>query len=311
MILCLAGIGYGIPLLSKVIILNDYFEAKFGLANGVMFTGAAIGMICLPPISEYLVQLYGWRSAMFIFAVINLNICVAGALMRQPQLDEYHLLSEDEKTTKTIAENQSSGSDGDGKCKNFCQIFKRYSGISVLAAYPILTIYFCIFGFHEVVVTGWVLFLVSYTNAEGYTVQTATFLSTLGGVGTLVARTLLGPLIDTGFISGRIMFFLLAIGGTLTMCAYPFVSTYWILAVLSFMAGFLLMSASPIFVIMLKEETQGDSEGFVGAVGLHMVTKGFGILCAGPITGRFLKKGKLVFKMVAMVVGHAEARLPM
>ena len=197
---------------------------------------------------------------MFIFAAINLNICIAGALMRSPEMNKYHLLSEDEKTTETIAENQSSGSDRDGKCKNFCQMFKRYSGISVLAAYPILTIYFCVIGFHEVVVTGWVLFLVSYTNAEGYTVQTATFLSTLGGVGALLARILLGPIIDAGFTSGRKMFFWLATGGTLTMCTYPFVSTYWILAVLSFVAGFIIASTSPIFVIMLKEETQGDSD---------------------------------------------------
>ena len=262
-----------------------------------MFAGAAIGMICLPPISEYFIQLYGWRSAMFIFAAINLNICVAGALMRQPEMNRYHLLSDDEKTAKTIAENQSSGRDRDGKCMHLFQILKRYSGVSVLAAYPILTIYFCVIGFDQVVLTGWVLFLVSYTNAKGYTVQTATFLSTLGGVGALLARILLGPIIDAGFTSGRKMFFWLGTGGTLTMCAYPFVSTYWILAVLSFMAGFFIASTSPIFVIMLKEETQGDSEGFVGAVGLQMVTKGVGMLIAGPITGEFLKdKQKLVLK---------------
>ena len=140
---------------------------------------------------------------------------------------------------------------------------------------------------HEAAVSGWILFLVSYTITLNYSVQTASFLSAVGGGGALMGRLALGPFIDAGLITGRMMFFCLAVGGTLAFFSYSFTTDYWLLTLISFMTGFFIISAAPVFVVMIKEITNDKADDFAGAIGLHYVGRGAGSLIGGPVTGTF------------------------
>ena len=269
-----AGCGHGLPIVARVLILEDYFKTKFTLANGISFTGGAIGMIVFAPLMEFLIEIYGWRGAMFILAALNLNICVAGMLMTQP--DHNMQLLRDEPIDVTFQQS----------LKQLGTAIARMTSFSTVTTCPILTVYLSAILLHEAVVGGWILFLVSYTITLNYSVQTASFLSAVGGAGALMGRLTLGPFIDAGLITGRMMFFCLAAGGTLTMCSYPFTGDYWLLTLISFMTGFFITSAAPVFVVMIKEITDDKAADFAGAIGLHYVARGAGSLIGGPITGR-------------------------
>ncbi|XP_072030444.1 monocarboxylate transporter 12-like [Amphiura filiformis] len=304
-------LGHGLPGVAKVLALKDFFETKFSQANGIAFAGGAIGMIILAPLTEFLIGIYGWRGAMMIIAAMNMNICVAGALMVQPleqsHIDELRqdstkytkyerlvknvdsqtsnsniLTGENSKQQLLNKDKTSESKESSTKVSKFCDLF----GLFILSQYPIFTINLIFMLIYEMVLSGWVLFIVSYTITLGYSNQIASFLSAVGGGGSLMGRLILGPFIDNGIITGRMMFFMLATGGAICMCCYPFTDSYWLLIILSFMTGVCLASGTPIFIVMINEMVESDSSAFVGAVGLHFFFRGIGRITGGPITGK-------------------------
>jgi MFS family permease len=65
--------GIGIPCLSIApftIILAHWFERKRGTANGLASVGMGISSLLFVPLIQYLISLWGWRSAFFIFALL-------------------------------------------------------------------------------------------------------------------------------------------------------------------------------------------------------------------------------------------------
>ncbi|XP_072023975.1 monocarboxylate transporter 12-like isoform X2 [Amphiura filiformis] len=280
---CMAilSLGSGLPLVAKIVAVKDFFEKKFAMANGIAFTGGAIGMTVLAPIIEVLINTYGWRGAMLIFASMNFNMCIGGALMIQHERS--HISAKQDKQK----EHNTSGSPSQriDKILGLLKDFTNNLGFSVLYNHRILFTYLTAMMIHELVLCGWVLFLVSYTITVGYTAQVASFLSALGGGGALLGRLVAGPFIDKGFISGHMAFIIFLVGGAVMMFCYPFVDAYWLLSLVSLMSGFFLGSTSPIYVVLLKEILRNDESGFSGSMGLQYMFRSVGMLAGGPLTG--------------------------
>jgi len=62
------------------VLLNRWFVKKRGTALGIAATGMAIGTMVLPPISQYLILLWGWRPTMLFWAGIALVVMLPIAL---------------------------------------------------------------------------------------------------------------------------------------------------------------------------------------------------------------------------------------
>ena len=269
-----------------MIAIKDYFDKKFNLANGIAFTGGAVAMTVISPVIELLIATYGWRGAMLIYAAINSHICIAGSLLIQSSRPASRALnvssaigdSQNKQCQENKTENRS-------QWMNLLHTVSNYFGFSVLTHHPVLFFYLTSMALHQLVNTGWVLFLNLYVISSGFSPQTAAFLSSIGGGGNLVGRLAVGPFMDRTRISGRMMFFCFSVGATLTMVCYPLQDIYWVLALISFFAGLCLGSATPVFVVIMKEVFHDDSAGFTGAVGLQYMTRGIGMFAGGPITG--------------------------
>nr|XP_006813741.1 PREDICTED: monocarboxylate transporter 9-like [Saccoglossus kowalevskii] len=80
----IVGIGYGCAYGPCIVIVGQYFHKRHALANGIMCSGMAVGMLAYPPIARSLIDTYGWRGAFIIMSAINLNIAVSGLVMRPP-----------------------------------------------------------------------------------------------------------------------------------------------------------------------------------------------------------------------------------
>lgn len=61
-----------IGFIAHSMILPRWFERKRGLAIGIAMAGIGIGMQIIVPTAQYLIELYGWRSAYLIMAVMIL-----------------------------------------------------------------------------------------------------------------------------------------------------------------------------------------------------------------------------------------------
>ena len=68
--------------LPSMLMLNTYFEAKRGLAAGIVTSGSGLGVIVVVPVVEYLIGHYGWRGSMLMLAGMYMQICWMALLLR-------------------------------------------------------------------------------------------------------------------------------------------------------------------------------------------------------------------------------------
>ena len=66
----------------SIVMVSQYFEKRRALAMGLGTCGLGIGALILPPLTELLLETYGYFGAMLIMGAVLMNICVSGALYR-------------------------------------------------------------------------------------------------------------------------------------------------------------------------------------------------------------------------------------
>ena len=72
--------------LPAVVSVTHYFLKRRSFATGLALCGTGIGTIILTPLSEALIDEYGWRGAILIEAGLILNGCMCGFLLRPLEL---------------------------------------------------------------------------------------------------------------------------------------------------------------------------------------------------------------------------------
>lgn len=78
----ISGFGLSLCYVASVVIVAYYFEKKRSFATGLSFCGSGIGTFTFAPLTQYLLEEYGWRGTTLILAGFFLNMCVCGTLMR-------------------------------------------------------------------------------------------------------------------------------------------------------------------------------------------------------------------------------------
>ncbi|KAL4712921.1 hypothetical protein ACJJTC_011991 [Scirpophaga incertulas] len=78
-----AGFGFGLIYLPAIVSVTVWFERYRSLATGIAVCGSGLGTFLFAPITNKLVEEYGWRGAMAIIGAFVLN-CVPLGLMFRP-----------------------------------------------------------------------------------------------------------------------------------------------------------------------------------------------------------------------------------
>ncbi|XP_071943786.1 uncharacterized protein [Antedon mediterranea] len=85
----LAGIGIGLAGNPMVVVIAHYFDKQYATANGFAMAGVDVGLVVLPPLTDYISSAYGWRGALLILGAATLNVTAMGALFRPiPKIKE-------------------------------------------------------------------------------------------------------------------------------------------------------------------------------------------------------------------------------
>ncbi|XP_050298195.1 monocarboxylate transporter 14-like isoform X3 [Anthonomus grandis grandis] len=110
----LAGLGLGLCYVTAVVSIAFWFDKKRTLAVGIGASGTGVGTFIFSPLTDYLLSEFGWRGTTLILSGCFLNMCVCGALMRDPDwiIEQNRRskskLSKSEKSSKTSLESVSS-----------------------------------------------------------------------------------------------------------------------------------------------------------------------------------------------------------
>ncbi len=76
----LSGFGLGMVYTPAYIIIVAYFDARRGLALGLMTSGSAVGSFAGAPLLHYLFVEYGYQGGFLVIGAFCLHCCVGGAL---------------------------------------------------------------------------------------------------------------------------------------------------------------------------------------------------------------------------------------
>ncbi|XP_047994880.1 uncharacterized protein LOC125233069 [Leguminivora glycinivorella] len=102
----MAGLGMGLLYVTAVVSIAYWFEKRRNLAVGLGSCGVGFGTFIYSPLTTFLLDYYGWRGTLLILAGTVLNVCVCGAIMRDPEW----LIEEQKKSRKLSKAKRASSS---------------------------------------------------------------------------------------------------------------------------------------------------------------------------------------------------------
>ncbi|XP_026729050.1 monocarboxylate transporter 3-like [Trichoplusia ni] len=102
----MAGLGTGLLYVTAVVSIAYWFEKRRNLAVGLGSCGVGFGTFIYSPLTTYLLEEFGWRGTLLLLAGTVLNVCVCGAVMRDPEW----LIMEQKKQRKLNKSKRASSS---------------------------------------------------------------------------------------------------------------------------------------------------------------------------------------------------------
>ena len=68
--------------LPTLVTVGHYFKKRRALATGIAVCGSGVGGFIFAPLSQFLIDMYTWKGAMWVISAISLNGVVIATLLR-------------------------------------------------------------------------------------------------------------------------------------------------------------------------------------------------------------------------------------
>nr|XP_023024051.1 uncharacterized protein LOC111512180 [Leptinotarsa decemlineata] len=108
----IGGLGLTLCFVTAVVSIAFWFEKRRTVALGLAASGTGFGTAVYSPLATWFLREYGWRGTLLITAGFFANLCVCGALMRDPDW----IIEEEEEERKLKKRRKSSASSIDTEC---------------------------------------------------------------------------------------------------------------------------------------------------------------------------------------------------
>lgn len=110
----IAGLGMGLLYVTCVVSIAYWFEKRRNLAVGLGSCGVGFGTFIYSPLTTYLIDEFDWRGALLLLAGTVLNVCVCGAVMRDPEWlilehKKQRQMYKNKKTSSSVSISAKSG----------------------------------------------------------------------------------------------------------------------------------------------------------------------------------------------------------
>ena len=84
----ITGLGFGLMYIPSVVVSAPYFTDRRALAIGICLCGSGFGTFSLAPLSQFILENYGWRWVMRTFSFLSMIAILAGTTMVTPECQE-------------------------------------------------------------------------------------------------------------------------------------------------------------------------------------------------------------------------------
>ncbi|XP_072026266.1 monocarboxylate transporter 11-like [Amphiura filiformis] len=155
--------------------LPRYFDKYFDVVNGIAHAGLACGVMVMPLVTQFLLDVYGWRGTMLILGSLTAHIVVSGVLLR-PVREE----TQDVCISSDLEEDTQKGKQ-DSLITNVITAFDLHLFLNI--DFVSLTCIAAATGYYY---TGWLIYLVPHAEDLGFSPYASSGLATFGGIGNLI-----------------------------------------------------------------------------------------------------------------------------
>jgi MFS family permease len=214
----IGSLGAGANSLPYMLTISAWFDRRRGLAIGLAMAGAGFGFAYVPPLVQYVIDHYGWRSAYFVLAAI-------AVLVAAPLVGLVFRNSPAEKGLQQDGRQDAPAESAAGEA----------SGYSVSQSLRTRTFWmlwavFCVLSFS---LYGLLPHLVPMLTDRGMQATDAALAASTVGITMIVARVMIGYLIDR-FFAPRValVFFLLSALGISVLAGAPVGRSAFLAAIL-------------------------------------------------------------------------------
>ena len=268
----------GFLLLQETILqglVPEYFERYFEFAVGVYSSGAALGIVILPLVTQIFLETYGWRGSLLLLSGILFHSVPFNALINLKQSEEVEYNRLFDLTETTSHEKQEK------MVHTTKNIFKT-CGVSLLTQKAFVTRVFIpglVLGY---TLTGYLIYMVSFAISKGTSLREATIVVTCGGIGMLTVR-IIGIHILHKLLTYKQILCITSAHMALFLSLMNIFTSFKSLSILSVLYG----AAVGIYgteVFISATYNAEESENFL-AIGLRNLAEGIGSLTAGFVTG--------------------------
>ncbi|XP_038049219.1 monocarboxylate transporter 12-like [Patiria miniata] len=283
----IAGIGVTFVMEITHAELAFYFREKYPLAIFIALTGSPVGIMLYGPITQVLVDTYGWRGAMLLLGGVGFHLVVGGMLIRRPPISYQAVPDHEEQLT--IDSINSPGKSKEEVKPNKSKISNLWNSVfSVLCLEVFVSAEFIIVAtmrmLYNIGYGGVVVYIVPNGLALGLSTREASFLTTAWGVGNLVGLVLCALALHVKWISVRsaegIAVSVTAVGLALEPFVFPFVGQI----LTTFVVGSGMGCAIEGIFVMTRCLPFGDDK-FVSVLGWQTFLSGVAAAIGDTVSG--------------------------
>ncbi|CAH1259290.1 SLC16A12 [Branchiostoma lanceolatum] len=274
----ITGFGVSLTYSPSLAMVGKYFHKRHATANGIAISGTGVSMFILSPLFQFLIDEFGWKGALLIFAAIALNGCVCGALLRPINLTDDGKDKEDENED---AENEDSSK----TCKAivpFCQKVLKMFDMTLLKSPSFLVYSLSLFG---LTLGNSMIFVHLVAHAQGLGVEKtqAAFLPSILGIIEAVARPVNGWLSDRLPVRKLYFYMVGCVGLGICNIAIPHAQTYVALVACMVFYGISSGIFYPLIAVLVRKYS--GVTRISGGLGWAFVFQGAAYLLGQPIAG--------------------------
>ncbi|XP_038053066.1 monocarboxylate transporter 2-like [Patiria miniata] len=313
-IVLLTGAACGILLNCCLVLLGVYFDRYYAMANGIACAGTSIGILIFAPVTQFLLDVYGWRGCLLLIGGMLLHLIVVGSLFRplSNRLNEQnhqsafghdhsykqidHDVSDDDETqgvsrgnVDTVDQGAVCGGDidsrdraGRGQATDLVSRFIQATNLDLFWSLSYLVLLACVCNLC-VVIVAWVVFTVPNCIVKGLPTKQASAVAVAGGLGILTGQLGHGPLVDREILGARSMMYLAHFLMGLAFLVDPLLDWLWPLVAGNFIFGVGFGIALPLSFTMIRNLVGGARMS--SAVGWAEAAGGITRIVASFLTG--------------------------
>ena len=154
----------------------------YACANGIAHSGLSIGIIVFAPLSQLLLDTYGWQGALLLIGGIQLHLAVLGSLLRQTgtssriQHGGYVEVKTDPSPLKQGKDKETRNDEQDtlhDRCNNVFKKFIKATDLDLFSELSYITLIACMSNVCFVNIA-WLVYTVPHILVKGLNAYSAT-----------------------------------------------------------------------------------------------------------------------------------------